>query len=102
MKKFTIILLLLLIAGSFSCKDIYTERFFQDDELTITAYLEEHSDEYSMLLELLDLAGFRSAFNAYGTYTFFIYDNTAFTNESGAQGVQSGFIFSHTQATHAA
>jgi uncharacterized surface protein with fasciclin (FAS1) repeats len=54
------------------------EPFLEDNELSITAYLEKNSDDYSMLIELLELADFKSAFNAYGTYTFFVFDNEAF------------------------
>jgi uncharacterized surface protein with fasciclin (FAS1) repeats len=60
----------------FSCVEKHpATRFYQEDELTITAYLEEHTDEYSMLIQLLEMANFKSAFNAYGTYTMFIYSN---------------------------
>jgi len=52
--------------------------FFEDDELSISAYLEKNSEDYSMFLELLDLSGFKSSFNAYGSYTLFAFKDSAF------------------------
>lgn len=70
---FTFIALLL-----WSCiEEVDERRFYTESELTITAYLEENSDRYSKLLEILEITGFRATLNAYGTYTFFAFDNTA-------------------------
>lgn len=86
MKKPGIFLLIFVFAGMFSCTDQYTERFFQEDELTISAYLESNSNDYSMFLELLDKSGFHSAFNAYGTYTLFAFKNDAFAEYLNSKG----------------
>ncbi len=75
MNKFSFLLLFCLMVISSCVKEHEEIRFFSEDELTITAYLESHADEYSMLLELLERANFKTAFNAYGTYTMFIYSN---------------------------
>lgn len=71
--------LILILALMPACIDeIPDETFFQDNELTITAFLERNVEDYSMMLELLERAGFKSAFNAYGTYTLFVFKNDAF------------------------
>ncbi len=74
-------ILIFLVAFIFnSCLDEPNqEPFFEDDELSITAYLEKYENDFSMFLELLDFAGFRSAFNAYGNYTIFTFKNDALT-----------------------
>lgn len=74
--RYIIVLTLTLVV---SCKEIYvSELFFIDNELSITAYLERHDDDYSMMLELLEKSGFKSAFNAFGSYTLFIFNNDSF------------------------
>ena len=61
-----------------SCiEDVEEGRFYEESELTITAYLEENSERYSKLLEILETTGFRTTLNAYGTYTFLAFDNEA-------------------------
>ena len=76
--KYSLISLLVIISISSCFKEPDTVPFLEENELTITAYLEKNSEDYSMLLELLELADFKSAFNAYGTYTLFIFNNEAF------------------------
>jgi uncharacterized surface protein with fasciclin (FAS1) repeats len=82
MKKLKYIVLIAVSALALnSCtEEPDTMLFFEENELSITAYLEGKSDEYSMYIELLEKAGFKSAFNAYGSYTLFIYDNDAFSS----------------------
>lgn len=65
------------------------ERFFTDDEITIAAYLDNHAGEYSLFIELLEQANFKSAFNAYGTYTLFIFNNSAFQTYLNSKGYTS-------------
>ena len=89
MKKIALISMLFLV-GMLSCIQEHTDtRFFEEDELTISAYLELHADEYSMLLDLLELANFKSAFNAYGTYTMFVYTNEVFSSYLESKGKAS-------------
>lgn len=89
MKKY-IIISVFLIAGMTSCVDeINTERFFEDNELTITGYLERNEDKFSMMIDLLDRAGFKSAFNAFGTYTLFVFDNETFRTYLQKNGLNS-------------
>lgn len=52
--------------------------FYHEDELLISDYLELHEENYSSLLEVLDITGMKAALNAYGHYTFFVPDNSAF------------------------
>ena len=40
------------------------EVFFEEDELLISAYLEEHRDDYSSLIRVLELADLKSTLNA--------------------------------------
>lgn len=88
--KRTGIILLIIASCLSSCLDEHpATRFFKEDELTITAYLEEHTDEYSMLLDLLERANFLSAFNAYGTYTMFIYSDSALSDYLQQNGMNS-------------
>ncbi|HJZ39922.1 MAG TPA: fasciclin domain-containing protein [Bacteroidales bacterium] len=54
------------------------EVFFEEDELLISAYLEEHADEYSTLIRVLEITNLKSTLNAYGHYTFFAPGNHAF------------------------
>lgn len=90
MRKIVFILIIALAAGMISCIDeINTERFFEDDELTITGFLERNANEYSMMIELLERANFKSAFNAFGTYTLFIFNNDAFQTYLNSNGYAS-------------
>ena len=65
------------------------EVFFEEDELLISAYLEEHRDDYSSLIRVLELADLKSTLNAYGHYTFFAPDNGAFEAFLQQQGKSS-------------
>lgn len=79
MKILRLILVLVVLTGLGSCvEDISNARFFEEDELTITAYLEKNNEDFSMLLELMERSEFKSAFNAYGPYTLFAFKNDAF------------------------
>lgn len=78
MKKLIVLKFISLVLLASCLEDQPATRFFEEDELTIAGYLEEHSDKYSMLIELLELANFKESFNAYGTYTLFIYPNEVF------------------------
>lgn len=98
--KSLIKIMVLFFAVSFtSCiEEIRDEKFFEDDELTITGYLERNADDYSMMIELLERAGFKSAFNAFGTYTLFIFDNDAFSNYLSEHGISSVSDLSDAEA----
>ncbi len=65
------------------------EVFFEEDELLISAYLEEHKETYSTLLRVLDMTDLKSTLGAYGHYTFFAPDNTAFDAFISDQGMTS-------------
>jgi uncharacterized surface protein with fasciclin (FAS1) repeats len=54
------------------------ELFFEEEELLISAYLEEHSEEFSTLIRVLEITNLKTTLNAYGHYTFFAPDNDAF------------------------
>ncbi len=70
-------------------KEVFTESFFEEDELLISAYLEEHVDQYSTLLTILELTQLKSTLNAYGHYTFFAPDDDAFDVFMEQQGVST-------------
>ena len=78
------ILIMLAAADVFlliSCeKEVPLEVFFEEDELLISAYLEEHTEEYSTLIRVLEITDLKNTLNAYGHYTFFAPDNNAFSN----------------------
>jgi uncharacterized surface protein with fasciclin (FAS1) repeats len=98
MKKL-LLLFGILVLGFVACLDTPDNTtFFNEDELTITAYLESHESEYSMLLELLDRANFRSAFDAYGTYTLFIFSNEVLSGYLQSKGMSSVSDFSVEEA----
>jgi len=83
---------LLVLAGLMftTCKkERFDEVFFTEDELQISAYLEEHMDEYSTLIRVLELTKLKSTLNAYGHYTFFAPDNDAFEQFLLQQGKSS-------------
>ena len=54
------------------------EVFFEEEELLISAYLEEHADVFSSLIKVLEITELKSTLNAYGRYTFFAPDDNAF------------------------
>lgn len=59
-----------------------------DDTLNITEYLRANN-EYSLFLEILDVTGYASFMNTYGTYTLFLPTNDAVTNLLNQLGVNS-------------
>lgn len=87
--KFLFSSLLLMLAGLLftTCKkERFDEVFYTEDELLISAYLEEHMDDYSILIRVLELTNLKSTLNAYGHYTFFVPDNHAFDQFLSEQG----------------
>lgn len=75
----SVILMGIIISVIISCQeDEPDEVFFEEDELQISAYLEQHTDEFSTLLEVLEITGLKNTLNAYGHYTFFAPDDNAF------------------------
>ena len=54
------------------------ETFYKEEDLLISSYLEEHPDEFSSLLEVLEITNLKPILNAYGHYTFFAPDDDAF------------------------
>ena len=81
--------LMLNLLFTFCKKERLDEVFFEEDELLISAYLEEHKETYSTLLRVLDITGLKSTLGAYGHYTFFAPDNTAFDAFISNQGMAS-------------
>ncbi|MCF8378951.1 MAG: fasciclin domain-containing protein [Bacteroidales bacterium] len=88
MKNKLSILIGLLLVSVMACQEDVTKRFFEDDEPTITSYLNDLQEDYSMFIELLDRAGFKQAFNAYGSYTLFAFQNDGFQTYLNANGYQ--------------
>jgi uncharacterized surface protein with fasciclin (FAS1) repeats len=88
---FFIILISTCILFFTGCKEeVEPETFFEEEELLISDYLKEHIDEYSSLLRVLEITGIKPILNAYGHYTFFAPDDTAFEKycqEKGCSGV---------------
>ena len=79
-----------LIPMLFSCqKEEKLEVFFEEDELLISAFLEEHYEDYSSLIRVLELTNLKTTLNAYGHYTFFAPDNEAFAAFLEEQGKSS-------------
>lgn len=77
----------LLLVG---CKeDEILEVFFTEEELLISDYLEEHRDEYSSLIRVLELTNLKATLNAYGRYTFFAPDDDAFDSFCSLHGKAS-------------
>ena len=73
-----------------SCQEDETlEVFFEEDELLISAYLENHSEAYSTLIRILEITNLKATLNAYGHYTFFAPDNDAFDEFLAQQGKSS-------------
>ena len=65
------------------------ELFFEEEELLISAYLEEHSEEFSSLIGVLEITNLKTTLNAYGHYTFFAPDNDAFDKFLAENGKSS-------------
>jgi uncharacterized surface protein with fasciclin (FAS1) repeats len=88
--SFLLILLLCLIAPVVlfnGCKkEPSLETFYTEDELLISSWLKDHSEDYSTLLDVLDITGTQSILDAYGHYTFFAPDNNAFNEFCLANG----------------
>ena len=79
MKRTLFVIAVILGFSIWSCEDESSRKtFFEDENLTIYEYLEVHSDDYSMLIELIDKAGYQGAFSAFGSYTFFAFKNEPF------------------------
>jgi uncharacterized surface protein with fasciclin (FAS1) repeats len=70
-------------------KEEAVEVFFSEDELLISAYLEEHSEAYSSLVRILEITSLKATLNAYGHYTFFAPDDDAFEAFLAQQGKSS-------------
>jgi uncharacterized surface protein with fasciclin (FAS1) repeats len=86
----SVILMMVFISVILSCQeDKPDEVFFEEDELQISAYLEQHTDEYSTLIEVLEITGLKNTLNAYGHYTFFAPDNDAFNEFCSSSGKSS-------------
>jgi len=82
-----ILLVLTAALVIFSCqKDEPDEVFFEEEELLISAYLEEHIDEFSTLIRVLEITGLKNTLNAYGHYTLFAPDNKAFNDFCSLSG----------------
>lgn len=87
--KYILVSVFLMLTLNCCVKEPEKIPFFEENQLTITAYLEGHAEDYSMYLELLERAEFKSAFNAYGSYTLFIFNNQAFTEYLQKNGKSS-------------
>ena len=70
-------------------QEIPSDVFFEEDELLISAYLDEHADEFSTLTRVLDITDLKNTLNAYGHYTLFAPDNQAFSNFCDQAGKSS-------------
>lgn len=87
----SLILILLVIISPGCKKDNFSEVFFEEDELLISDYLEEHEEDFSTMIRVLEVTGLKATLNAYGHYTFFVPDNQAFENfciEKGKASVE--------------
>lgn len=90
MKKLVYFLVLVLVAGAFSCDPPVLEAEFEDlEKLTIYDYLMENEEEFSSFISILDKGGVLKTLSAYNPnglgYTIFAPDNDAinrFINES--------------------
>ena len=65
------------------------EVFFEEDELLISDYLEQHSEKYSTMIRILEITNLKTTLNAYGRYTFFAPDDDAFNEFLAQQGKSS-------------
>src|SRR4030042_6486272 len=85
-----ILLATALITLMVSCRgEEPVEIFFEEDELLISAYLEKHADEFSQLIEVLEITNLKNTLNAYGHYTFFAPDDSAFNEFCALSGKSS-------------
>jgi uncharacterized surface protein with fasciclin (FAS1) repeats len=88
-----LLVILFALAGTsllMSCQEEETiELFFEEEELLISAYLEEHSEEYSSLIKVLEITNLKTTLNAYGHYTFFAPDDNAFDKFLAENGKSS-------------
>ncbi|WP_346237058.1 fasciclin domain-containing protein [Niabella insulamsoli] len=88
MKKLSVVLVMLMVAG-FSCKrDMSGARYDSTDEIQIMDYIDTRED-LSIFKELIEYTGKRSLFKTAGSYTLFIPNNQAFQqlfNELSAEG----------------
>lgn len=98
MRKLLLIVSLLILGFVACIQERDDTVFFEEDELTIAAYLELHESDYSMLIDLLERANFRSAFDAYGTYTLFVFTNDVFSSYLLSKGMSSVSDLSVEQA----
>jgi uncharacterized surface protein with fasciclin (FAS1) repeats len=86
----SVIVVTAIFAIIISCQeDEPVEVFFEEDELQISAYLEQHNDEFSTLIEVMEITGLENTLNAYGHYTFFAPDNEAFDEFCASFGKSS-------------
>jgi len=91
---FRTILIATLVALILSCREEeIPEVFFEEDELLISAYLDQHTDEYSTLIRVLEITELKNTLNAYGHYTFFAPDNQAFDEFFAESGKSSADEF---------
>ena len=99
--------IILLILFSFAANSILTgcqeedtiEVFFEEDELLISDYLEQHSEKYSSMIRILEITNLKTTLNAYGRYTFFVPDDDAFNEFLAQQGKSSLEEFDPTYLT---
>jgi len=76
---FLVILTAAVVSFMLSCqKEAPPEVFFEEEELLISDYLEQHVADYSSLIRVLEITNLKNTLNAYGHYTFFAPDNNAF------------------------
>jgi uncharacterized surface protein with fasciclin (FAS1) repeats len=85
-----ILTVMISVLAIISCRDdIPDEIFFEEDELLISDYMEEHPDKYSTLIKVLEITDLKRTLNAYGHYTFFAPDNNAFSEFCSQAGKNS-------------
>ena len=82
--------LVLTVLATIFVLNCTSEKFKEstDDTLNITEYLRANN-EYSLFLEILDVTGYASFMNTYGTYTLFLPTNDAVTSLLNQLGVNS-------------
>ena len=82
------LVLLILSITLYNCSvDKYKES--TDETVNATEYLKLNEEEYSMFLELLEVTGYASFLNTYGTYTLFLPTNDAVESYLNTAGVSS-------------
>jgi len=96
-KKATgVILLMFAILFTYSCKkELF--KLSTTDDLNITGYLEQNSEQYSMLLEIMEKSKTQGYLGAYGTYTLFAPTNDAIQNWVTSNGKSSLNEFSDAE-----